>query len=132
MNESKTMIVGFRRNSNDEGPAFEGSASGRTLDKIIPNWRSCVSYNLYKTKTDESDPLPGFNEKIISAQPDLVVMLGREVEKILTGKRNHPMLEPFEFKDGKAVVLPHPSPVNRVWNDKSMFDKTRTAMEGME
>lgn len=132
MNETTTMIVGLRRNSNDEGPAFEGSASGRTLDKIIPNWRLCTGYNLYKTKTDDTDPIPRFNEMIVKTRPRLVVMLGREVEKILTGKRNHPMLEPFEFKDGKAVVLPHPSPVNRIWNDKSMFDKTRTAMEGME
>lgn len=131
MNESKTMIVGFRRNSDEEGPAFEGSASGRTLDKIIPSWRSCTSHNLYKTKTDETDPKPAFEQKLSETEPQLVVMLGRDVEKVLTGKRNHGMLEVFEFMGTNAVVIPHPSPVNRVWNDKSMFDKTKTALEGM-
>lgn len=131
MNESKTLIVGFRRNADDEGPAFEGSASGRTLDKIIPTWRSCISHNLYKTKTDETDPMPDFKLKMSDNRPDLVVMLGREVEKVLTGKRNHAMLESFEFMGVTAVVLPHPSPVNRVWNDKSMFDKAKTAVEGI-
>ena len=131
MTENKTtMIVGYRRNSDEEGPAFDGSATGRTLDKIIPGWKDCTTYNLYRTKTDEDDPRPRFDVTFHDARAKLVIMLGREVEKILTGKRNHPMFEEFEFNGVRAIVLPHPSPVNRVWNDKTMFEKARLAVEG--
>lgn len=126
---TETLIVGFRRNAPEAGPPFEGSATARTLDKIMPSWRDFAGINLYQDLTDESDPKPRFEEAMSMAKPKLVVMLGRQVEKTLTGKANHTMLETFEFDDVTAIVVPHPSTRNRVWNDKTMIDKTRVAID---
>lgn len=130
MTDKNILLVGYRANRDEPGPPFEGSASGKMLDKFIPLWRDHAVVNLYTHRLDETPAVPKFDEAFDASKPSLVVMFGRSVEKELVGNKKHTMLETFEFRGVRAIVVPHPSPRNRVWNDKTMFDKTKTAIEG--
>ena len=121
------LIVGHRANTDDAKRGryrpFTDSSSAVTLDKFAPGWRDYPCANLLWSRDDDADP-EARAKAIINRKEDTLVLCGRDVAKAFKLSPAVKMFTYYEMRNDKTVVVvPHPSPRNRLWNQKRIQRK---------
>ena len=127
----KTLIIGYRANTDDEERGrkrpFLDSSSAAVLDKFAPGWRKMKTANLLWSRSDETDP--SSRAAALNRRADRLVLCGRDVARAF-GLNRLKWFTFYETADGKTVVMvPHPSPRNRMWNDRKTQRKMKALFE---
>jgi uracil-DNA glycosylase len=66
--------------------------------------------------------------RVVQHHPDAtILMLGRKVATAFAQATGAPVVEPFS-RDGRFVAIPHPSGLNRAWNDEGAVERARALL----
>lgn len=113
----RRLILGERPSHGGPHPRITESSTTRQLDRICANWRhSFETLNVWPFADRELDKLD-VNALIDRDRYDVIVALGFTVSQELGLSHRSTWLSWHE-RDGVSILrLPHPSGVNRWWND---------------
>jgi hypothetical protein len=110
------LILGERPSSGGPHPTILASPTTRQLDRIMPDWRlsfdTCNIWPYHDTDEDMID----IDYLLDSRRYEVIVALGHIVAKEL-GLPRAPWLSWHELGGVAVLKMPHPSGLNRWWND---------------
>jgi len=136
------LLVGQAPSSDTNGRAPFSGRSGRRLAELmgmtheefldrVPATNVLPCYP-GKSRGAKGDAFP-MNQAVASARTmefgdaKLVVLVGKNVARAF-GRKDHDYFEEFELRGRRAVIIPHPSGVNRWWNEPVNVETARLFM----
>jgi len=144
----KPLIIGQApARGNDGKPPFSGRSGARLAELIGVTKNGLYTGDVLPEYFDLVNLLPAWQGKqgkgdvfdmktaklkagiliheLNEGPPRSILMMGRKVRRAMGVNGDWEYLEWFDFYKHEAVIFPHPSGVNRWWNDQANYGEAR-------